>query len=101
MVASPIGIAPKNIDITGCLKISAASPARGVKVGRTFSHMVLELRLGVERLRRWGGDHRRRGRRRGASGKSGKNGAGSKDAEASGHWRGSFRSPERVSRRRS
>ena len=25
MVASPIGIAPKNIDITGCLKISAAS----------------------------------------------------------------------------
>jgi len=47
--------------------------------------MVLELRLGVERLRRRGGDHWRRGRRRGASGKAGKNGAGRKDAKAFGH----------------
>ena len=51
------------------------------------SHVVLELRLGVERLRRRGGHHRRRGRRRGASGESGQNGAGAKDAKAFGHLR--------------
>jgi hypothetical protein len=58
--------------------------------------MVLELRLGVERLWRRGGDHGGRGRRRRASGKPGKNGAGGKDAKAFGHlkfspsppWRG-------------
>ena len=49
-----------------------------------FSHMVLELRLGVERLRRRRGDHRGRGRG-GASGECGKNGAGGKDAKVSGH----------------
>jgi len=49
--------------------------------------MVLELGLGVERLRRRGGDNRGRRRRRGASGKSDKNGAGDKDAKVFGHLR--------------
>jgi hypothetical protein len=48
--------------------------------------MVLELGLGVERLRGRGGDHRGRGRR-GASGKSGENCAGGEDAKAFGHLR--------------
>jgi hypothetical protein len=48
--------------------------------------MILKLGLGVERLRRRGGDHGGRGRR-GASGKSGKNCASDKDAKASGHLR--------------
>jgi hypothetical protein len=56
--------------------------------GRRNSAMVLELRLGVERLRRRGGDHRGRGRRRGAGRESGENGAGGEDAKAFGHWRG-------------
>jgi hypothetical protein len=53
---------------------------------RPWSAMVLELRLGVERLRRRGGNHGGRGRR-GASRKSGKNGAGDKDAKVFGHLR--------------
>jgi hypothetical protein len=53
---------------------------------RIFSHVVLELGLGVERLRRRGGDHWGGGRR-GASSKSGKNCAGDKDAKVSGHLR--------------
>jgi hypothetical protein len=55
-------------------------------VRRIFSHVVLELRLGVERLRRRGGDHGGGGRR-GASSKSGKNCAGDKDAKVFGHLR--------------
>jgi hypothetical protein len=51
-----------------------------------FSTVVFELRLGVERLRRRRGDHRGRGRG-GASGESGKNCAGDKDAKVSGHLR--------------
>ena len=44
--------------------------------------MVLELRLGVERLRRRRGHNGGRGRRGGASGESSKDGAGGKDAKA-------------------
>jgi len=51
------------------------------------SAVVLKLRLGVERLRRRGGDYRGRGRRRGAGAESGERGAGGKDAKALGHWR--------------
>jgi hypothetical protein len=50
--------------------------------------MVLELRLGVERLRRRGGERGGRGRRRGASAKAGQNGAGDDGAKAFGHQRG-------------
>lgn len=65
----------------------ANSRARSfVLVRRIFSHVVLELRLGVERLRRRGGDHGGGGRR-GASSKSGKHCAGDKDAKVSGHLR--------------
>jgi IMP dehydrogenase / GMP reductase domain len=63
-----------------------------------FSHVILELRLGVERLRRRGGDHGGRGRRRGASSKSGKNYAGGEDAKAFRHLRVShlrWRGPRR------
>jgi len=49
--------------------------------------VVLELRLGVERLRRRGGDHGGRGRRSSASGKSSENCAGGEDAKAFGHLR--------------
>jgi hypothetical protein len=56
-------------------------------VHRIFSHVVLELRLGVELLRRRGGDHGGRRRRRRASGESGKNGASGKDAKVFGHLR--------------
>jgi hypothetical protein len=50
--------------------------------------MVLELRLGVERLGRRRSDDRRRRRRRGASGEGGKKGAGDDGAKAFGHQRG-------------
>src|ERR1700677_1407935 len=64
------------------------APGRDGRTRRdsAFSTMILKLGLGVERLRRRGGDHGGRGRR-GASGKSGKNGASDKDAKASGHLR--------------
>ena len=55
---------------------------------RKGSALVLELRLGVERLRRRGGDQRGRGRRRGASGEAGQNGAGDDGAKTFGHQRG-------------
>ena len=54
---------------------------------RIFSHVVLELGLGVERLRGRRGDRRGRGRRRGASSKSGEKCAGGEDAKAFGHLR--------------
>jgi hypothetical protein len=55
---------------------------------RILSHMVLELRLGVERLgRRRGDDWRRRGRRR-ASPESDEHRAGDKGAKTFGHQRG-------------
>jgi hypothetical protein len=67
------------------LKPEASSGSERDRARR--SHVVLELGLGVERLRGRGGDHRGRGRRRGASRKSGENGAGGEDAKAFGHLR--------------
>jgi hypothetical protein len=51
-----------------------------------FLHVIFELGLGVERLRRRSGDCGGRGRR-GAGGETGKNSAGGKDARNFGHRR--------------
>lgn len=66
------------------LKPEASSGSERDRARR--SHVVLELGLGVERLRGRGGDHRGRGRRS-ASSKSGENCAGGEDAKAFGHLR--------------
>ena len=66
------------------LKPEASSGSERDRARR--SHVVLELGLGVERLRGRGGDHRGRGRR-GASSKSGEKCAGGEDAKAFGHLR--------------
>jgi hypothetical protein len=66
------------------LKPEASSGSERDRARR--SHVVLELGLGVERLRGRGGDHRGRGRR-GASSKSGEKCAGGEDAKAFRHLR--------------
>jgi hypothetical protein len=67
-----------------CLSAKALASRSG---HRLPSRVVLELGLGVERLRRRSGDCGGRGRRRGAGGETRKNSAGGKDARNFGHLR--------------
>ena len=67
----------------GAIPDRGPPPLHGPAAERA-SHVIFELRLGVERLRRRGGDHWGRGRRRGTAGQTGKNRAGGKDAKGSG-----------------